>query len=229
MDYSAINVDVRAKIGTKGIKVWVFMNGSWHDIGWSTYNGSSYLHVLSDEKPTWNPKLLRLDKVLYSNRNQLIWWLGEQEWLPTPTPNWVNPKEVVYLLSERKPFYHPTQQKIAKLILGESKMKEEVKTTPRPHAELIKKWAEDSSLKVYVWTLADRWEELTGPIWDKEIIYTVAKENPTEPPTKSYEITIKSSIVNVDLPIGLSEEELDERLHKHAKDNMNYYYNEVSK
>jgi hypothetical protein len=46
------------------------------------------------------------------------------------------------------------------------------KTTPRPHAELIKQWAEDDSLEVQVKTeLMEDWSDITHPSWCKGCDY----------------------------------------------------------
>lgn len=100
------------------------------------------------------------------------------------------------------------------------------KPEPRAHAELIKQWAEDISLKVYVWTMADMWEELKNPKWDKEIIYTVAKEKPTAPPTIKtiVKISLDATELTIELPIGSRKEEIEKVILDKAVQFINHNY-----
>lgn len=72
------------------------------------------------------------------------------------------------------------------------------KRHPRAHAELIKQWASDFSLKVYVWN-NNSWMQILEPTWVACNIYAVGEEMPTSPPTQSYEITIHPNRVHVEL------------------------------
>jgi len=53
----------------------------------------------------------------------------------------------------------------------------------RAHAELIKQWASDKSLKVFVW-YKNAWGDISEPAWYKSENYAVGHEKPTEPPVK---------------------------------------------
>ena len=53
----------------------------------------------------------------------------------------------------------------------------------RAHAELIKQWASDKSLKVFVW-YKNSWGDISEPAWYKSSNYAVGHEKPTEPPVK---------------------------------------------
>ena len=53
----------------------------------------------------------------------------------------------------------------------------------RAHAELIKQWASDKSLKVFVW-YKNAWGDISEPAWYKSENYAVGHEKPTEPLVK---------------------------------------------
>ena len=57
-------------------------------------------------------------------------------------------------------------------------------TTPRPHAEMIKKWADDESLQKWRWSpIIKEWRN-SGKCWYVGEIYHVGHTEPTAPPKR---------------------------------------------
>lgn len=103
----------------------------------------------------------------------------------------------------------------------------EVKSTPRAHCELIKRWSEDDSLKAYVWT-NQSWFYMPEPTWLPSDIYAVAKEKPTAQPTREYQITISPDHSFITLPSDLTKEELEARIRKIVMESVKYFYDDVT-
>lgn len=94
---------------------------------------------------------------------------------------------------------------------GNSIIWEKQKVTPRPHAELIKRWADDASLKVFCWDDNNDWDEITRPTWIPSFRYVVAKEKPTEIPIDTYKFNIAGKEYTLELLATLSPLEVEER------------------
>ena len=48
--------------------------------------------------------------------------------------------------------------------------------TPRKHAELIKKWADDTSIKIQYESSPGRWFDASSPCWSEEYGYRIKTE-----------------------------------------------------
>ena len=82
----------------------------------------------------------------------------------------------------------PQTRKDGKSIIWIKKENTEMTEAPAPvearaHAELIKQWASDKSLKVFVW-YKNAWGDISEPAWYKSENYAVGHEKPTEPLVK---------------------------------------------
>lgn len=72
-------------------------------------------------------------------------------------------------------------------------------TTPHKHAELIKKWADDTSQPAWYWDESEGWIACPyGPAWLKDVKYAIG-EKPTYPPAKM------CVLAGVEFPMPMTE------------------------
>lgn len=100
-------------------------------------------------------------------------------------------------------------------------------TTPRPHAELIKQWADDSSLNVYIWNGRSGWYKELYPEWYEDTFYVLAKEKPTAIPLNSYKFTVMEKEYFISLPANLSKSEVEDKIKERVFEITEFSYKEV--